>query len=41
MSGVLGGWSGATFTSTFFKIADFYRLSRGNFTGIFTRRQAG
>ena len=37
MSGVLGGWSGATFASTIFTIADFYLMSRGNFSPIVAR----
>src|SRR4051812_43670953 len=31
LSGVLGGWSGATFVSTSLKIADFSGMSRGKF----------
>ena len=31
LSGVLGGWSGAAFSSTSLKIAEFWTVSRGNF----------
>src|SRR6185369_3562588 len=42
LSGVLGGWSAVTFTSTLLTRADLYRLSRGNLhLGRGCRRRTG
>jgi len=41
LSGVLGGWSGATFVSTSLTIAEFSAMSRGNFLMGESAREPG